>query len=367
PTDSAQPSGSKFRKITRKFTTREGWLGDYDYAWLCMPRLPFARGGKTERNLPPFYALDADLPILLAASCGLQHALAMLAGLITPPIIFASSLNLDQETQAYMISASLIGCGILSLVQMSRIRLRKGYYLGTGLLSVVGTSFATLSTADAIFNAMYANGTCSSTTAADGTVTRNACPDAYGYVLGTSLICSFLEIFMSFVPVRILQRIFPPMVTGTVILMIGASLVGSSGIPNWGGGSNDCMSRPATGFFQLCPDITAPRPRPWGSPEFIGLGFLSFVTIVLVELFGSPFMKNIGIIIGLAVGCIVAGAAGYIDGSSITTAPAITFLWVHTFRIRVYAPPTSTPNRRTATLDRASWVVSMVKSSDKLR
>jgi xanthine/uracil permease len=76
----------------------------------------------------------------------------------------------------------------------------------------------------------------------------------------------------------------------------------------------------------------------WGSPEFIGLGFLSFISIVLTELFGSPFLKNVSIIVGLAVGCIVAGAAGYIDGSSITTAPAITFLWVHTFKIRVYAP-----------------------------
>jgi xanthine/uracil permease len=65
----------------------------------------------------------------------------------------------------------------------------------------------------------------------------------------------------------------------------------------------------------------------WGSPEFIGLGFLSFVTILLTELFGSPFMRNISIIMGLAVGCIVAGAAGYIDGSSIKSAPAITFLW----------------------------------------
>jgi len=42
--------------------------------------------------------------------------------------------------------------------------------------------------------------------------------------------------------------------------------------------------------------------------------------------------------VGLVVGCIVAGAAGYIDNSSIKTAPAITFLWVHTFKIRVYAP-----------------------------
>ena len=86
------------------------------------------------------------------------------------------------------------------------------------------------------------------------------------------------------------------------------------------------MSRPSSGIFQLCPTTLAPHPLPWGSPEFIGLGFLSFVSIILTELFGSPFMKNISIIVGLAVGCIVAGAAGYIDGSSIKTAPVITFL-----------------------------------------
>lgn len=158
--------GRYVRRLSHNLTTREGLLGDYDYAWLCMPALPGMKGRK--RVLPPFYALDAELPILLAGSSGLQHALAMLAGLIAPPIIFASSLNLDSVTQSYMISSSLIGCGecaitvehwclaynivigILSLVQMSRIRLYKGYYLGTGMLTVVGTSFATLSTASSV-------------------------------------------------------------------------------------------------------------------------------------------------------------------------------------------------------------------------
>ncbi|KAH9943330.1 xanthine/uracil permease [Epithele typhae] len=322
--------------VKSKVTSRHGWLGDYSYAWLCMPTLPWGRKGR--KLAPPFYALESELPILLAAASGLQHALAMLAGLITPPIIFASALNLDAETSAYMISASLIGCAILSLIQMSRIRLFGKYYLGTGLISVVGTSFATLSTANAIFNAMYNDGTCPSTTAADGTVTRGACPEAYGKMLGTSMVCAFLEIFLSFVPARILKRIFPPMVTGTVIVMIGASLIGASGIPNWGGGSNNCMDRPTSGIFQLCPTTLAPRPLPWGSPEFIGLGFLSFVSIILTELFGSPFLKNISVIVGLAVGCIVSGAAGYIDNSNITSAPAITFLWVHTFKIGFYGP-----------------------------
>lgn len=321
--------------VGRKVTTRHGWVGDYDYAWLCTPSIPFFR---KPRISPPFYGLESEIPLLVAITCGLQHALAMLAGLITPPIIFASSLNLDPEASAYMISASLIGCGILSLVQMSRIRIWRNYYLGTGMLTVVGTSFATLSTATAIFNVMYSNGTCPTTKGQDGTVTRLACPDAYGYVLGTSLICAFFEIFMSLVPPKVLQRVFPPMVTGIVILMIGASLVGASGIPNWGGGSNGCRSRPETGFFRLCPDIAAPKPKLWGSPEFIGLGFVSFISIILTEIFGSPFLKNISIIVGLVVGCIVAGATGYIDGSSIQTAPTVTFLWVHTFKIRVYPP-----------------------------
>ncbi|KAG7098704.1 hypothetical protein E1B28_000617 [Marasmius oreades] len=326
---------SRAGRIKTKLTTREGWLGNYDYRWLFIPSLPCR---SRERTLPPFYGLDEELPLALAICNGLQHALAMLAGLITPPIIFASALNLDSETSVYLISASLIGCGILSLVQMWRIRLFRGYYLGTGLVTVVGTSFATLSTANVIFDTMYADGICPTFTAADGTATRGPCPDAYGMVLGTSLICSFLEIFMSFVPSRILKRVFPPLVTGTVILMIGASLIGSSGIQNWGGGSNDCSSRPSSGFFQLCPNIQAPRPLPWGSPEFVGLGFLSFFSILLTEIFGSPFFKNISIIVGLAVGCIVAGAAGYIDGSSIQSAPAITFLWVHSFKIRVHPP-----------------------------
>lgn len=92
----------------RKVTTRHGWIGNYDYAWLCTPSIPFFR----KRHVsPPFYGLESEIPLLVVITCGLQHALAMLAGLITPPIIFASSLNLDPEISAYMISASLIGCG----------------------------------------------------------------------------------------------------------------------------------------------------------------------------------------------------------------------------------------------------------------
>lgn len=115
PTPSHDTEYSRARYWRTKITTRHGWIGDYDYGWLCTPRLPWSlrRNGPARRvkSSPPFYGLDSELPLLMAAANGLQHALAMLAGLITPPIIFASALNLDSATSAYMISASLIGCG----------------------------------------------------------------------------------------------------------------------------------------------------------------------------------------------------------------------------------------------------------------
>lgn len=85
------------------------------------------------------------MPVLLALLLGFQHALSMLAGIITPPIIIAGQggANLDEETAQYLVSTSLIVCGILSTVQISRFHVYKSpYYVGTGLISVVGTSFA---------------------------------------------------------------------------------------------------------------------------------------------------------------------------------------------------------------------------------
>ncbi|KAL7414494.1 xanthine uracil permease [Mrakia frigida] len=324
----------------KKFTTREGWLGEFDFAHLCMPQMPyhFGKGPQTPRKPPPFYALDADLPILLAIVAGFQHALAMLGGLITPPIIFANALSLDAATQSYMISASLIASGFLSMIQMSRFKLPFGYYLGTGLITVVGTSFATLSSAFAVFNAYYADGKCSTVTDAAGIVTRSACPDAFGALLGTSMLCSLLEMGMAFIPPAKLRKIFPPIVTGVVVFLIGASLIGESGLLAWGGSSNDCHLRPETGFFALCPNINAPNAAKWGSPQFIGLGFLSFMTIVLTEIFGSPFLRNASIIVGLVVGMIVAGPTGYVDGSRLAASPAITFLWTTTFKLSIYGP-----------------------------
>lgn len=155
------------------------------------------------------------------------------------------------------------------MIQISRFHIYKTpYYLGTGLISVVGTSFATIPVATGALAQMYSNGMCPSD--ADGNPLP--CPDGYGAILGTQMCCAFLLILMSFMPPKILKKIFPPLVTGPVVLLIGTYLIGT-GFKNWAGGNGDCSARPETGLFALCPNINAPRPLPWGSAEFIGLGF----------------------------------------------------------------------------------------------
>lgn len=56
---------------------REGLIGDYNYAYLFTPRIPFTKKSPAS---PPFFGLDDRVPVLLAFLLGLQHSLAMLAG-----------------------------------------------------------------------------------------------------------------------------------------------------------------------------------------------------------------------------------------------------------------------------------------------
>ena len=201
------------------------------------------------------------------------------------------------------------------------------YFIGTGLLSVVGPTFDIIPIAFSYTSMRYKNGTCP--VASDGT--QLPCPDAWGAIIGTMLCTVLIQIMMSMVPPRLLNKIFPKIVTGSLLLLVGVYLIGN-GMQNWGGSVN-CNG--GTGFYALCPNIYAPRPLPWASPKLIGLGFSVFVSIIVVEQFGSPLMKSAAVLIGLAVGCTISGATGYWSRENIDAAPVVTFLWVHTFKLSV--------------------------------
>ncbi|KAJ4985918.1 uracil-xanthine permease [Stagonosporopsis vannaccii] len=323
--------GEKCRRFVKAFTTKDGLIGEYDYGFLFKPNLPFM---KKTRRAAPFFGLHDRMPVFLALLLGFQHALAMLAGVITPPIILANAAHLSGSQQRYLVSTSLIVCGLLSAIQITRFHIwRTPYYVGTGLISVVGTSFATIPVATGALSQMYANGMCPS----DASGNPLPCPNGYGAILGTAACCALLEIAMSFTSPRLLKKIFPPLVTGPTVMLIGVKLI-LTGFQNWAGGSSGCQARPTSGLYRLCPTINAPRALPWGSAEFIGLGFSVFITIIICERFGAPIMKSTAVVIGLLVGCIIAGATGYFDRSGIDAAPAASFIWVETFKLSVYGP-----------------------------
>ncbi|TLS29385.1 hypothetical protein PpBr36_01485 [Pyricularia pennisetigena] len=325
--------GDYVRRVKRSLTTREGLVGNYDYKYLFTPKLPFM---KTPRSAAPFFGLNDRMPVLLAMLLGFQHALAMLAGLITVPLLLSGTggANLPPATQQYLVSSVMIVAGFLSTIQITRFHLLKTpYYLGTGLISVVGCSFAVISVATGGIKQMYASGFCPSSP--DGTPLP--CPDAYGALLGTAAVCALLEILLSFLPPKVVLRIFPPIVTGPTVMLIGISLV-KSGFTNWAGGTGPCSNADPTPFFARCPNINAPHALPWGSAEYLGLGFSVYVTIFLCERFGAPLMQSAAIVIGLAVGCIIAAATGYFDNTGINNAPAVSFIWVQTFKLQVYPP-----------------------------
>ncbi|KAJ6063682.1 hypothetical protein N7499_012362 [Penicillium canescens] len=321
----------KLRYVAKTFTTREGLLGDYDYAYLFIPRLPFT---KRARKSAPFFGLEDRVPVVLALILGLQHALAMLAGVISPPIMLGGSagVNFGDELYQYLVSTSLIVSGVLSAVQMFRLHIKgTKYYIGTGLLSVVGMNI--------IFN--------------NHRRPRRLHPDVQIRLLPhgrrrnkTRLPKRLRRPPRHILPLRpprnrhVLHEQqnprprLPPLVTGPTVLLIGASLI-KSAMTDWAGGSG-CGADPSNPG--MCPSADAPHALPWGSAEFIGLGFLVFVTIIICERWGPPILKSCSVIVGLLVGSIVAAACNYFESSGIAAAPVASFAWVHTFPLSVYPP-----------------------------
>jgi hypothetical protein len=127
---------------TKLPATEYASIRQYNWRWLCMPRLPFSAPSKP----PPFFSINEKIPWYVAVVMGFQHAIAMLGGVITPPLLISGPFNarLTSSESQYLLAVSLIMSGFLSIVQVYQLRLGHGYVLGTGLISVVGTSFTFL-------------------------------------------------------------------------------------------------------------------------------------------------------------------------------------------------------------------------------
>jgi len=245
------------------------------------------------------------------------------------------------------VSAALITSGITTIITILKFAVPysekvfgKVIYVGSGVLSVMGTSFTFLPIFEIAITTMKADGI-------DGRT-------AYGAMLGTTMVCTLLEVFLSVLPTKTLKSIFPPIVSSVTVILIGVALTGT-GMKYWGGGvvcaemgwkthGQIAALEEDPGFGPPFPTCTnGETTELYGAPQYIGLGFSVLAFLVFIELFGSVFMKNCNVILALFFGYMVAGladldGADYVNTSSIASAPPITFLWVETFPIGFYGP-----------------------------
>jgi xanthine/uracil permease len=120
----------------------------------------------------------------------------MIGSIVSPPLAIAGgAFNFDATITQYLVSAAFITTGIATALQVTRVQIMKTpFFIGTGLLSVVGPTFDILPIAFNYTSMRYANGTCP--TAADGT--QLPCPDAWGAILGSMLCTVYVSLSFFF-------------------------------------------------------------------------------------------------------------------------------------------------------------------------
>src|SRR5690606_62352 len=198
-----------------------------------------------------------------------QHVLAMYAGAVIVPLIVGGALNLTPAQMAYLIAADLFTCGIATILQVMNTK-----YFGSRLPVILGCTFTAVGPIIAIAS------------------TSNLAT-AYG-----AIIISGIFVVLAAPLYGKLLKFFPKLVTGTVVTIIGLSLI-PVGMKNVGGGDGSAD---------------------FGAPHHLLLALITFVIILIINRFAKGFIRSISVLIGLAAGTIIAYFFGMVDFSSVADA-----------------------------------------------
>ena len=250
------------------------------------------------------YGLEARPPFFKALFAAIQHLMAIFVGIITPSIVIGGILGLQNQT-AYLISMSLMVSGVATFIQVRRFG-----PVGSGLLSIQGTSFAFLG---AILSAGFA------------AKSQGANPEQIlALIFGVCFVGSAIEMILSRF-LHKLDRIITPTVTGIVVTMIGLSLVRVAFIDIGGGAW-----------------VQQNLPDQFGSWQNIGLGALVFMIIVLLNRSKSPAVRMGAIVIGLVIGYAIAAFNGMVNFKQIADMDLVTvpipFKFGFSFTISAFIP-----------------------------
>ncbi len=258
------------------------------------------------------HPVDEKLPVGRLTALGLQHVLVMYAGAVAVPLIVGRALKLTPEQVTMLISADLFCCGLVTLIQSFGMT----KWFGIKLPVMMGVTFAAVGPMVAVANAVPG---------VDGARA------IFGAGIGAGLIAMLIAPIMS----RLL-RFFPPVVTGTIIAIIGISLM-RVGV-GWAMGGPEFLAQSvdvpkliamvdtvkgnaAAAVAALPAGASAPLMKLPGAipmtmnPNYASLDNLAIAAFVLVFIlllvrYTRGFIANISVLLGMAAGCAVAVAAG---------------------------------------------------------
>ena len=230
------------------------------------------------------YGLEARPPFVESVFVALQHVFACFVGIITPGLIICGALEVPPADTTFVLSMSLVVSGIATFIQAKRFG-----PVGSGLLSVQGTSFAFLGPIIGAGLAVKETG---------GTA-----QDALGLIFGLCFFGAFVEIFVSRF-LHLANKIITPLVTGVVVTLIGLTLI-KVGITSMGGG------------------VPAQNNGDFGSPVYLGVSFLVLAVIIALNSTTNNYLRMSSIVIGLIVGYLVSIPLGLVDFSNLAGLPAV--------------------------------------------
>jgi len=228
----------------------------------------------TSRKADLVYQLNDRPPLPQTVFAALQHLLAMFVAVITPSLIICQSLGVPADQTNTIISMSLFASGLSSFIQI-----RTFGPIGSGLLSIQGTSFNFLGPIIGAGLALKAGGANIETMMAA--------------IFGTILVASFAEILLSRV-LQFAQRVITPLVSGIVVTLIGLTLV-QVGLISMGGG----YAAMAEGTF--------------GSLDKLALAGTVLAIIVLLNRAHNPYVRVASIVIAMLVGYVMAYLMGMVN------------------------------------------------------
>ena len=251
-----------------------------------------AAGATATTMAQPIGSTDERLPLARLVPLGLQHVLVMYAGAIAVPLIIGRALKLPPEQVALLINADLFCCGLVTIIQSLGVT---GWF-GIRLPVMMGVTFAAVGPMVAI-----------------GTNPGLGITGIFGAVIGAGIVSMLIAPFVS----RMLP-LFPPVVTGTVIAVIGISLMRVA--IQWAVGGAAIQPRipdPAAAGAAAPPLIPNPA---YASPEHLGIALFVLIAILLIAKYGKGFLSNIAVLLGIVLGCVVASLLGQMSFAKVAQA-----------------------------------------------